>query len=204
MEAEAPALSAHCAGDPNLDSIRRTCRRAQFGRPVYLQTFPASAMKRLRVAVRFVKFVRPSATNGETGRFHNPECATPVSRRPGLSALMTMTEVMALSPRALNSLPGSVLLMASCSSVTCISIPVRRQSRCAQLCRRSWIAPSGQPAEDVGTWHAFPLTHVIELRLDSGGWRPVVCPRAVQRLRGPLIVAEDRGVHAGRCACFFL
>ena len=108
LEVETPIASRAAISDPALDSLgtRWQGPGQPGGLPLYLQTSPEFAMKRLLAAgsgpiYQICKVFR----DGERGRLHHPEFSLLEWYRPGLGYRELMTEVAAVVRRVLDA-PG--------------------------------------------------------------------------------------------------
>lgn len=176
LEVETPVLSSHGATDPHLDSFCTvyTGPGAPSGRPVYLQTSPEFAMKRLLAAGSGPIYqICKSFRNGEAGRNHNPEFTMLEWYRPGLDYRALMAEVDDLLQRVLHSPPAECLTYAavfdhylSLDAHTATGAMLRA---CAADHR---VSAPDTLQDDRDAWLTLLWTHLIEPHLGSGG-RPL-------------------------------
>ena len=99
MEVETPILSRFAAVDPYLDSFstRYTGPGRPQGLPLFLQTSPEFAMKRLLASGSGPIYqICKSFRDGESGRHHNPEFTMLEWYRPGFDHHALMDEMEAL------------------------------------------------------------------------------------------------------------
>lgn len=109
LEVETPLLCRAAGSDPNLQAIRATGGAGGQGEiPLYLQTSPEFAMKRLLAAGAGPVFQLCKAfREGERGRRHNPEFTLLEWYRPGFDEHALMDEVEALLSHLLSTLGGA-------------------------------------------------------------------------------------------------
>lgn len=107
LEVETPAMAAAGASDVHIASLVTTCHTGGRERPMYLQTSPEFAMKRLLAAgsgpiYQICRVFR----DAESGRLHNPEFTLLEWYRPDFDQQALMDEMDALLERLLPE-PGT-------------------------------------------------------------------------------------------------
>lgn len=169
MEVDTQVLS-HCAvSDPFIDSIEATYRPApgQDGQPLYLQTSPEYAMKRLLAAgsgaiYQLGKVFR----NGESGSRHNPEFTMLEWYRPGWSATALIDEVETLVAEAIADFSAQRISYRDLF-LRELNVDTHRATAAelAALCRQHVDAPFDD--DDRDTWLNLLMSEVIEPRLQE-------------------------------------
>ena len=97
LEVETPLLSQASGTDPQLDFFSTVYRLPPIKQPLFLQTSPEFAMKRLLASGSGAIFqICKAFRNGEVGRFHNPEFTMLEWYRPGFDLADLMDEITAL------------------------------------------------------------------------------------------------------------
>ncbi|MDT8398671.1 MAG: EF-P lysine aminoacylase EpmA [Pseudomonadales bacterium] len=99
LEVETPLLSHASGSDPNINPIVSHCGNSGMSdiRPMFLQTSPEFAMKRLLAAGSGPVFqICKAFRDGEAGSRHNPEFTLLEWYRPGYDHVQLMDEVEAL------------------------------------------------------------------------------------------------------------
>jgi len=173
---ETPLLSARGASDPNLDSFvtRYIGPGIPTDRPMYLQTSPEFAMKRMLAAGSGPIYqICKAFRNGEAGRYHNPEFTLLEWYRPGLDYHALMSEVDALLQRILNTTPATRFtygeLFKRFLNLDAHTATSEVLSDCALAHGVQVSNALGTQADDVNAWHALLWTHVIEPQLGQDG-----------------------------------
>lgn len=169
MEVDTQVLS-HCAvSDPFIDSIEATYRPApgQDGQPLYLQTSPEYAMKRLLAAgsgaiYQLGKVFR----NGESGSRHNPEFTMLEWYRPGWSATALIDEVETLVAEAIADFSAQRISYRDLF-LRELNVDTHRATAAelAALCRQHVDAPFDD--DDRDTWLNLLMSEAIEPRLQE-------------------------------------
>ncbi len=107
MEVQTPVLSHAAPTAPYLDSFSTSFQQGSQQTPLYLQTSPEFAMKRLLAAGSGPIFqICPVFRNGEAGRLHSPEFTMLEWYQPGFALTDLMTEVDALLQQLLSTAPA--------------------------------------------------------------------------------------------------
>ena len=102
LEVETPVLAQCGTSDPQIDSLFTHVRGSNNGRPVYLQTSPEHAMKRLLAAGSGPIYqISRVFRDAESGKLHSPEFTLLEWYRPGFDHHALMNEVEELLARLL-------------------------------------------------------------------------------------------------------
>ena len=174
LEVDTPVLSAAAVTDPHLASLQALYRGPGFpaGLPLYLQTSPEFAMKRLLAAgSRPIYQLGKAFRDGEAGRRHNPEFTLLEWYRPGfdLSALMDevealVTELLGPGPRFQRLCYRDVFLARLQLDPFTVSVDELRA--CAH--RHGLAGSEALPLVERDAWLDLLLTHFIEPQLGVG------------------------------------
>ncbi len=97
LEVETPLLARHGVSDPHLHNLTSSCSIAGRHTPLYLQTSPEYAMKRLLASGSGPIYqIARAFRAGEQGRWHNHEFTLLEWYRPGYDHLRLMSEMQEL------------------------------------------------------------------------------------------------------------
>lgn len=174
LEVETPALAGAAVTDPHLASLRSCYTGPGFpaGRPLYLQTSPEFAMKRLLAAGSGPIYQLGKAyRDGEAGRLHNAEFTLLEWYRPGFGLSAMMDEVEALAAGVLGLERGFERvsyreLFRRSLGIDPFGVSVEALRDCA---RSHGLARSVElPLSGVDAWLDLLLTHFIEPGLGAG------------------------------------
>jgi lysyl-tRNA synthetase class 2 len=170
LEVETPVCSVHANTDPALESLVAGYVGPEFpdGTPLYLQTSPEFAMKRLLAAGSGPIFqICKAFRNGESGRLHNPEFTLLEWYRPGFDQHRLMQEVAEL----VNSLlpvprPVESLSYAQAFSHFLGVDPHGASIQALRECALDNNVPGGAELKlDRDGWLDLLLTHQLEPKL---------------------------------------
>jgi lysyl-tRNA synthetase class 2 len=173
LEVETPVCSVHANTDPALESLVAGYVGPDFpdGTPLYLQTSPEFAMKRLLAAGSGPIFqICKAFRNSESGRLHNPEFTLLEWYRPGFDQHRLMQEVAEL----VNSLlpvprPVESLSYAETYSHFLGVDPHGASVQALRECALDHGVPGGAELElDRDGWLDLLLTHLLEPKLGRG------------------------------------
>ena len=177
VEVDTPILSACSSTDPHLDSFstRFYEHGAAAGSPMYLQTSPEFAMKRLLASGSGPIYqICKAFRNGEVGRYHNPEFTMLEWYRPDFDYKSLMNEVDELLRLILKTSPAEFLSYASVFEQYLQIEPhfatVDHLRACADA---NGIVVSESLGDDRNAWLALLWTHLIEPNLGDDG-RPLI------------------------------
>ena len=163
LEVETPLLSAATVPDLHLDSLR--CRPAGSPDPLYLQTSPEYAMKRLLAAGSGPIFQLTKAfRDGEAGPRHNPEFTLLEWYRPGFDHHALMDEMDELLTDVLG-VPAADRLTYEGAFLAHAGVDPHRAS-VEDLRRRALkLGLSDLEGLDRDGWLDLLLSHVVEPQL---------------------------------------
>jgi len=167
LEVETPVLAVCGASDPQIDSLITHVQGCNDGRPLYLQTSPEYAMKRLLAAgsgpiYQIGKVFR----DAESGRLHSTEFTLLEWYRPGFDHHALMNEVEELVARLLGiDEPAQRLSYAALFQhyldIDPLQVDVTSLRACAV---RHQISVTGL-GDDCDAWLDLLLSHVIQPQL---------------------------------------
>ncbi len=208
LEVETPVLARHGVTDRHLSSLTTSLQGlAPTATPLYLQTSPEFAMKRLLAAgCGPIYQIGKAFRDGERGRQHNPEFTMLEWYRPGFDHHQLMDEVDALLGDILGTPPAARWTYGALfEHHVGIDPHTARQDQLEAVARSCGIDPSTELAAGLGRddWLDLLMTHGIEPRLPRD--RPAIVhdypasQAALARLRteGSVQVAERFEVYAG-------
>ncbi|MEW6353157.1 MAG: EF-P lysine aminoacylase EpmA [Pseudomonadota bacterium] len=173
LEVETPVLSTAAATAPHLESFvtRYSGPHAAHGVPLYLQTSPEFAMKRLLAAGSGPIYqICKAFRNGEAGRRHNPEFTMLEWYRPGFDHHTLMDEVEELVTSLLAeriTQPAERLSYAAAFQRYAELDPHQATSESLRACAAAHgVADTPDLAAlDRDAWLDLLLTHVVGPRL---------------------------------------
>ncbi len=163
LEVETPLLSAATVPDLHLDSLR--CQTSSLPGPLYLQTSPEYAMKRLLAAGSGPIFqITKAFRDGETGGRHNPEFTLLEWYRPGFDHHALMDEMDELLTEILG-VPAADRLTYEGAFLTHAGVDPHRAS--PEELRRRALELGLSDLEDLDRdgWLDLLLSHVVEPKL---------------------------------------
>ncbi len=172
LEVDTPALSPAASTDPYLSSF--VCEYRPFGAaadvpgvPLYLQTSPEFAMKRLLAAGSGPIYqICKAFRNGESGRCHSPEFTMLEWYRPGFDHHRLMDEVAALVMKVL-----AVPTVARISYGELFASQTGLDPHCStvaalqQFCQQQQLSMPLTADDSVDDWLMFVMAEYIEPRL---------------------------------------
>jgi lysyl-tRNA synthetase class 2 len=167
LEVETPLLAASPASDPHLEALT-TLPRVTGGRPLYLQSSPEFAMKRLLAAGSGPIFQLGRAfRDGERGQRHNPEFTILEWYRPGFDHHRLMDEMEELLSATLGTSPGERLTYREAFlrhlDLDPLTAGPTDVARCAAKVGLAEVG--GLPPEDLDGWHGLLFAHAVEPHL---------------------------------------
>ncbi len=178
-EVETPLLSADVVVDRHLDPIAVTLpddpRRPAVGRPMWLQTSPEFAMKRLLAAGgEAIYQITRSFRAGEAGRLHNPEFTIVEWYRRGDGLAEGMRLLSDLAEMFFERGPAETISYADAFRAALAIDPLRAPvAELAAAARQAEVSiPQGMPAADRDAWLDLLLSESIQPGL--GRKHPVI------------------------------
>lgn len=172
LEIETPLLCATTASDPHITSLSCDLDRpgAEHSEPVYLQTSPELAMKRLLSSGSGPIFqICKAFRNGEAGRLHNPEFTILEWYRPGFDHHQLMDEVDELLSLILGLELGERLSYAEALNKHAGVDALGATTDTLQRAARAQIpSPPDLDNDDRDGWLDLMLSHLVEPQLGRG------------------------------------
>ena len=174
IEVQTPLLSAATASEPQIESIAALPAR---GRPLYLQTSPEYAMKRLLAAgVGDCYQICPVFRDGESGRLHNPEFTMIEWYRVGYDVAGMQRDVLRLVGAVIGELrtlaPARHVSYREAITAACgLDCRTASPDEIAALLRTHGVAPAATADWDRDTWLDLLMATVVGPLL--GGDAPV-------------------------------
>jgi len=174
LEVQTPLLSASAVSEPQIESIVALPAR---GRPMYLQTSPEYAMKRLLAAgVGDCYQICPVFRDGETGRLHNPEFTIIEWYRVGYDVARLQHDVLRLVRAAIGELrtlapARHVSYREAIASASGLDCTTASPDEIAALLHARGVTPAADASWDRDTWLDLLMATVVGPLL--GGDAPV-------------------------------
>ncbi len=179
VEVETPLLSADVVVDRHLDPIAVTLpadpRRPTLGRPMWLQTSPEFAMKRLLAAGgEAIYQITRSFRAGEAGRLHNPEFTIVEWYRTGDGLAEAMRLLSDLAQAFFACGPAQVMSYADAFRARLSIDPLAASpAELDAAARQAGInIPQNLPADDRDAWLDLLLAECIQP--EFGATRPAI------------------------------
>ena len=164
IEVQTPLLSASTASEPQIESIAALPAR---GRPLYLQTSPEYAMKRLLAAgVGDCYQICPVFRDGESGRLHNPEFTMIEWYRVGYDVAGMQRDVLRLVGAVIGELrtlaPARHVSYREAIAAACgLDCRTASPDEIAALLRTHGVAPAATADWDRDTWLDLLMATVV-------------------------------------------
>lgn len=197
LEVETPLLAAAPASDPHLEALA-TSPRVTGGRPLYLQTSPELAMKRLLATGSGPIYQLGRAfRDGERGRRHNLEFTILEWYRPGFDHHRLMDEVEELLSATLGTGPGERLTYHEAFlrhlDLDPLTAGTAEVARCAAKVGLAEVR--GLPPDDLDGWLGLLFAHAVEPHLGHRGPTFVHAYPASQAALARLDPEDERVAH---------
>lgn len=174
IEVQTPVLSEDTVVDRHLDPIPvllpATAERLNVGRPMWLQSSPEFAMKRLLASgLDAIYEITPAFRIGESGRQHNPEFTMLEWYRCGESMQEGMTRLSELVSELLSvplahtmSVSQAFEQHAGMDPLLCSAADLQERCRSAGV-----TYPVSISADDYDTWFDIMFTELVQPHLGS-------------------------------------